>query len=99
MLCIIGFDRKFKQDNPAFSKILRWREEELIDKYYFDFVHIDDKNSIKKDGEESKETGNEVLDYKIRFRDSQGVYHRLLLSGVPIIDKQMTFTIAKVVGE
>jgi PAS domain S-box-containing protein len=99
MLFIIGFDRKFKQVNPAFAKTFGWKEEELIDKYYLDFVHIDDKNSLKKDAEESKKAGKEVLEYEIRFRDSHGVYHRLSLSGIPIIDKQMTFTIARVVYE
>ncbi len=32
MLCVISFDKKFKQVNPAWHKTLGWLEEELLDR-------------------------------------------------------------------
>jgi len=99
MLCIIGFDRKFKQVNPVWKKTLGWEEEELLDKLYLDFVHPDDIIPAKSTGTKHKETGNEVLEYENRFRDSRGNYHRVLWNAVPVKNQQITIAIVKVIEE
>ncbi|MGD9247295.1 MAG: PAS domain-containing protein, partial [Desulfobacteraceae bacterium] len=55
LLCIIGFDLKFKQINPSWETILGWTRNDLEGKLYTDFVHPEDiEATADLTGEKSK---------------------------------------------
>jgi len=45
MLCLAGTDGYFKKINPAFSRILGYRDEDMLSRPFLDFVHPDDLES------------------------------------------------------
>ena len=42
LICVTGTNGILKKTNPAFGIVLGWREDELVGKPFFDFVHPDD---------------------------------------------------------
>src|SRR6185436_7026376 len=41
MICTAGFDGLFKSVNPAFERILGYRQEDMVGRPFLDFVHPD----------------------------------------------------------
>ncbi|MFC1886369.1 PAS domain S-box protein, partial [Thermodesulfobacteriota bacterium] len=95
LLCLIGFDKKFKQVNPSWHKTLGWSEEELIDKFYTDFVHPDDLELAVTTGKERKERGESIAGFQNRYQCKDGSYRWLSWSAMPLVDQQLTFAIAR----
>jgi PAS domain S-box-containing protein len=46
-LCIAGFDGYLKLANPAFARILGYTQEELLARPFMDYVHPDDRESVR----------------------------------------------------
>ena len=50
-LCIAGFDGKFRQLNPAWTRTLGWSESELNSQPWMEFVHPADHDATAVAGE------------------------------------------------
>lgn len=60
MLCIIGFDSKFKKINPAWQKVLGWSKKELLGITYLELIHPDDLEKSLAVSKNAKPNGKPV---------------------------------------
>jgi PAS domain S-box-containing protein len=71
MLCIAGFDGKFKRLNPAWRECVGYSEEEMISRPFLDFVHPDD---IEPTGNIAQQlfAGQRVVHFENRYIHKDG---------------------------
>ncbi len=98
MISTAGFDGCFKSVNPAFERILGYREEDLVGRAFLDFVHPDDRDRTEKEAAALSD-GNNTVQFQNRYFDSAGEVHWLEWASVPIPEEQIIYGIARDVTE
>jgi len=98
MLCIAGFDGRFKQLNPAWARALGWSVEELMGPPYLDLVHPDDVAATVAAGECLRQ-GQEVRSFENRYRCKDGTYRWLSWNSYPLLEQQRIFAVCRDVTE
>ncbi|MET4082297.1 PAS domain S-box-containing protein [Pedobacter sp. UYP30] len=73
LLCVAGIDGFFIKVNPAFKQLLGWKEAEMLEKNFFDFVHPEDLTKTRKAVGKLK-SGKSVTNFEHRFITSSGAY-------------------------
>jgi PAS domain S-box-containing protein len=76
MLCVVGYDDRFLQVNPAFSEILGFAEDELVGRPVIDFVHPEDRKRTREH-KNALVTGERTRKYLTRLRHRSGEYRWL----------------------
>gem|GEM_PF-4672904 len=94
MVCIAGFDGYLKQLNPACEKTLGWSMTELQAKPFLEFVHPDDRESVRQ-LTSTMRNGMEVLEYQNRYICKDGSYKWISWIGHPLREEGLIFTIAR----
>lgn len=94
MLCLAGFDGYFKRLNPAWTRILGWREEELMSKQWLDFVHPDDVEKTLETGSKLL-SGESIVQFENRYRCKDGSYRWISWNSVPSLTKKLIFAVAR----
>lgn len=74
--CVAGFDRYFKQLNPAWERTLGWRREELRKSPMFGFVHKADWPALEA-GLAALEGGAPSATFETRFLCRDGTFRAL----------------------
>ena len=98
MLCIAGTDGYFKKVNPAFTRVLGWTAEELLQHPFSDFVHPDDRfDTVAETGKLS--TGQPTLSFENRYRCKDGSYRDLHWTSYPEANTNLLYAIARDVTE
>jgi diguanylate cyclase (GGDEF)-like protein/PAS domain S-box-containing protein len=98
MISTAGFDGCFKAVNPAFERILGYREEDLVGRPFLDFVHPEDRERTEKEAA-ALSGGNHTVQFQNRYFDSAGEVHWLEWASVPIPEEQIIYGIARDVTE
>ena len=49
LMCVCGFDAVFRQINPAFERILGWKEVELTSRPFLDYVLEEDREASREE--------------------------------------------------
>jgi diguanylate cyclase len=98
MVSTAGFDGRFKTVNPAFERILGYREEEIVGRPFLDFVHPDDRERTEREAAALSD-GNNTVQFQNRYFDSKGEVHWLEWASVPLPDEQIIYGIARDVTE
>jgi len=82
LICVTGTDGILKKTNPAFASMLGWREDELVGKPFFSFVHPDD---VKASHQEINNLTKYLipLHSKSRFRAKDNSYKIIEWSASP----------------
>lgn len=73
LLCIAGTDGRFRRVNPAWSRLLGYRPDELEGQALLDYVHPDDRQ-VTQQALAALAEGREVLDFINRYRAKDGSY-------------------------
>jgi PAS domain S-box-containing protein len=98
MLCVVGFDGRFKQISPAFERILGYSHDEMISKPFSDFVlHEDEGDSLAELN--SIKTGNSSETFKNRYiaKDGNIVWMSWRTFAVP--SEKLIYAVARNVTE
>jgi PAS domain S-box-containing protein len=94
LLCIAGFDGKFKYLNPAWQFTLGWTAEELQARPFLDFVHPDDRPATLVEMEKLA-LGVATITFENRYHCSDGSFKRLQWTACPLPGLQATYAIAR----
>ncbi len=100
MICIADIDTAtFIKVNPAFTEVLGYAEEELLEKPFFDFIHPDDIDATRSVVEQKLQTGAKVINFENRYRCKDGSFRWLSWVSHPNPKKRITIAIARDITE
>ncbi len=85
LLCLAGTDGYFKRLNPAWSELLGYTLEELMEKPFLDFIHPEDVDTTLKEVAKLK-TGTPTISFLNRYRCKNGTYKWLNWNTSPFGD-------------
>ena len=98
MLCISGFDGRFRRLNPAWQRTLGYTVEELTASPFLDFVHPDDRASTIAEMQKLF-TGEQTVSFENRYRARDGLYHWMLWTATPYARDQLIYAAARDITE
>ena len=77
-LCVLDSRGRFSQVNPAWKKVLGWKEDKLVGRPWLELVHPDDKSDARS-AQKDFTRGRSVDDIELRLKGSDGEYRWILL--------------------
>jgi PAS domain S-box-containing protein len=89
----------FQKINPAFTKILGYKEEELLNKPFLDFVHPEDKEKTLCVIKPKLKFEDPVFHFENRFLCKDGTYKVLEWTSKQISSKGITYTVGRFINE
>jgi diguanylate cyclase (GGDEF)-like protein/PAS domain S-box-containing protein len=98
MICIAGFDGRFKHVNPAFERCLGYRPEELVGRPFLDFVHPDDREPTERETAAISD-GEGTVHFRNRYIDRSGEVHWLEWTSAPLADEGLIYAVARDITE
>ena len=93
LLCISGFDGRFRRVNPAWERTLGWTQADLMSAPYLDFVHPDDRALTAAEARKLDQ-GETTLSFENRYRCRDGAYRWLSWKAVPISSQGLIYAVA-----
>ena len=100
MICVADINTAtFIKVNPAFTEVLGYTEEELLEKPFMDFIHPEDIETTQKVIEDKLHAGARVVNFENRYRCKDGTYRWLSWVSHPLPDKGVTFAVARDITE
>jgi len=87
------------QINPAFTRMLGYAVEELLNRPFLDFVHPDDRDATVRVMREKLQKGEDIIAFENRYRCRDGSYRWLHWTSHPILEKGISFAIAHDITE
>ena len=94
LLCVGGYDGRFKQVNPAWESTLGWTMEEMLSTPFIEFVHPDDREATGQ-AMEAIAKGLTVHQFENRYRSKDGAYHWLWWNSFCMKAEQRIFSVAR----
>jgi PAS domain S-box-containing protein len=95
LICIADINSAtFLKVNPAFSRILGYSEQELLDRSFLKFIHPDDVAPTFAIINERLKKGETVIDFMNRYQCKDGTYRWLQWVSHPIPKRGVTFAVA-----
>src|SRR6186997_1648027 len=76
LLCIAGFDGRFKRLNPAWERALGYPLSELLSRPFLDFIHPDDLEATRAQFDQLR-AGEMLAPFENRYRCRDGSYRWL----------------------
>jgi PAS domain S-box-containing protein len=98
LMFVGGLDGYFKKINPAFTKVLGWTQEYLLNTSSFEFYHPDDIENTKKELNKLSE-GQETINFLQRFIAADGSYKTIQWTSTPEVATRDIFGIGRDVSE
>ena len=94
ILCVVGFDGRFKRVSPSFARILGWNEEETLSRTIYDFIHPDDLEPTRKTAQ-TLQSGYEAVRFENRYRTREGLYRWISWSSHPIVEEGLIISVGR----
>lgn len=100
LICIADINTAtFLKINPAFTRILGYSEQELLNRPFLDFIHPDDVAPTIATINGMLQKGEKVIDFLNRYRCKDGTYRWLSWVSHPIPKRGVTFAVAHDITE
>ena len=94
LLCIAGFDGRFKQLNPAWQPALEWTVQELVARPFIEFVHPDDRPATRAEMEKLV-AGATTITFENRYHCKDGSWKWLQWTAAPLPGRQEIYAVAR----
>ena len=94
MICVAGFDGRFKAVNPAFERTLGYSPDELLARPFTEFVHPDDRQATL-DAFRSVLDGDEVTKFENRYITKAGSQRWLQWSSQAVPGQNVVYAIGE----
>ncbi|HUG84637.1 MAG TPA: ATP-binding protein, partial [Euzebya sp.] len=94
LMCLAGFDGRFKRINPAFSRTLGYTDAELLAGPWLDLVHPDDQAETAAQGEVLMH-GRAVVAFENRYCCRDGSYRWLAWNATPLAAEGLIYAVAR----
>lgn len=94
LLCIAGFDGRFRQVNPAWTKALGWSTDELLATPWLDLVHPEDRDTTRTATEQLSE-GTPIIDFENRYLCKDGSHRLLAWNSFPLPSEGTIFAVVR----
>lgn len=92
------FDGELLKVNPAFPKLMGWKEKEVLGKSIIGFVHSEDKNKIKKITEKLR-CGKSVVNVSSRFLTKDNQVKWIEFTATPEMETNLIYFIGRDITE
>ncbi len=100
LICVADINTAtFLKVNPAFTRLLGYSEQELLNRSFLDFIHPEDVIPTLTVIEEKLKKGENAVNFTNRYRSSSGDYLWLKWASKPIPERGVTFAVAHDVTE
>ncbi len=94
MLCVTGFDGKFKELNPAWTRTLGWSAEELKNRSWSEFVIEEDQvHTVEANARLIR--GENLVGFENRYRCKDGTVKWLSWSAYPELGSERIFSVIR----
>jgi PAS domain S-box-containing protein len=94
MLCVCGFDGRFRQVNPAFHRALGYTLQELTERRFIEYVLPDDRPATEAVFQ--KVVGGELaVTFENRWLHRDGSVRWLQWNGIPDVEHQVVYAAAR----
>ncbi len=94
LLCLAGFDGKFKRLNPAWEATLGWTAAELTSRPFLDFVHFDDRPATATELRKLI-FGRPTIEFENRYLCKDGSCKWLQWTARPLPGREAIYAIAR----
>jgi PAS domain S-box-containing protein len=82
LMAVFGFDGKRRAINPAWSRVLGYDEETLLNAPFMEITHPDDRERLKEQVQKLAR-GERIAAFEDRLRCADGSYRTISWTGVP----------------
>nr|WP_295870636.1 PAS domain S-box protein [uncultured Chitinophaga sp.] len=98
LFCLVGSNGTFEMVNPAFSRALGWKPEEILGRPVFDIIHPEDVDSS---GEQLKglNEGIDTVNFVNRMRTTTGEYVWLQWMASPEVSSGHIFAVGRDISQ
>jgi PAS domain S-box-containing protein len=94
MLCVLGFDRRFRRLNAAWESTLGYSRDELMARPFFEFVHPEDRDRTLSQNATVR-AGGRTLSFENRYLCKDGGYRWLRWTSRPDPAHEVIYGIAR----
>jgi two-component system cell cycle sensor histidine kinase/response regulator CckA len=98
LIAVASFDGHFTRVNPAFEQRLGYRERELLERPYVEFVHPDDREATIAEAAVLGRGGT-TISFENRYRCKDGSYRWLQWTATPVVQEKLIYAVARDVTE
>ena len=94
MLCVLGFDQRFRRVNPAWERVLGFTPAEMESRPFIEFVHPDDREQTLAQNRDVR-VGGQALSFENRYLCKDGAYKWLSWSATPEPEEGAIYGVAR----
>lgn len=98
LLAVAGTDDRYRRVNPAFTRVLGWSEQEMLDHPGRFFVHPEDRDRTTEEVEHLAD-GRLTLHFENRYRHKDGAYRWLLWAAAPAPEEGLIYAAGRDITE
>ena len=95
LLCAVDFEGRWRRVNPALEHALGQRADELLGNPCIEWVHPEDRASVRAEAERLRPSGTPTRDFRVRVRHKDGSYRAVLWSAASSPDERLIFAVGR----